>query len=89
VVATMMAPNRYDSSARRSAVARMALVFRSVSETWKGHPDGEREVGEVDVGRRLIFVEVDPAALAGVVQPCIAGGVHGVHAGPCENDGLP
>ena len=38
VVAMITAPNRYDSSAWRSTVARKVALFRSVSETWKVMP---------------------------------------------------
>jgi serine/threonine protein kinase len=38
VVARMTAPSRYESSAWRSAVARKAEVWRSVSDTWKVIP---------------------------------------------------
>ena len=34
VVARMIAPNRYERRACRSAALRMTVVFRSVSETW-------------------------------------------------------
>ena len=50
-----------------------------------GHAEGERDVGEVDVGGRLVLVEVDAAVRARVIQ----GGVAEREEGVTEEPGQP
>lgn len=50
-----------------------------------GHPDGERHVREVAVGRWLLLVEVDAAIFVHVVQARIFQREHGVHQRPGQN----
>ena len=51
----------------------------------KGEANGESHVGEIEIGGRLVLVEVDPADLViAVVGPRVAEREHGVHAEPRE-----
>jgi len=54
-----------------------------------GHADRERDISEIDVGRRFGLVKTDspdPALGAGVIQPGIAQREHGMYGKPANDD---
>jgi hypothetical protein len=52
----------------------------------KGHPDGEREVGEVEVGGSILLVEVDASCRPGKVGARVAEAIDRVHSGLGQHD---
>ena len=49
------------------------------------HADGEREVGEFEVGGFIFLVEVDPSVGGAVVEPGVAKGEQGVDQKPGQH----
>ena len=70
--ATITATNTNESRARRSATPAQRLRRQARVGDLAGHPDREREVGEVEVVRLLVVVEVDSADWPAVVDVAVA-----------------
>src|SRR5664280_2529233 len=64
--AMITAPNRYENIAWTSAIRRIGLEVRFVSDTWKVIPNGQGQVGKVQIGRGVILIEIDSAQWPGV-----------------------
>ena len=84
-VARITAPNRYASRACLMAAIRIDRGRDVRVRHLERHADGEREVGEVPVGRRFDLVEVDAALTPGVVQHRVAQGVQRVDQEPRQH----
>ena len=84
--AMITAPYRNERSACARATRRMRLGREVRVRDLKGHADGQRQVGEVEIGGRIVFVEVDPADRPAVVGAGIAQREHGVDQRPGQGD---